>query len=175
MKKLMSMLVVLCLMAGSMVHAAITERMGTQKNTYEYSKPGDLGIEIYNKTGKQIWYAIQNGNEYSPLFTSRPISGTAVAKYYTADLGKDTTLALWFTEPKDFKPKGFLSFNKEWAFNPDPDKVFTFTKGKTIYVTVDSSQNVRPETGPLMGFMKKTQTNFSLKNNVKAEDITSVK
>ncbi|MBA3751207.1 hypothetical protein H0X06_00180 [Candidatus Dependentiae bacterium] len=175
MKKMISMHIALCLMASSMVHAAITERTGSHKKSYEYSKAGDFGIEIYNKSGKQIWYAIQNGNESSSLFTSRPISGTSVAKYYTADLGKDTILALWFTEPQDFKPKGFLSFNKEWGFNPDPDKVFSFTKGKTIYVTVDSSQNVRPETGPLMGLMKKTQSNFSLKNNVESEDIKSVK
>lgn len=186
MNKIINILSLMCLVVPFAYGAkSITERSGVFKDNialltspYRYSKAGDFGLEISNETGKPLWYAIKNGDDFSDLFMSRPIVGKAVPKQYTIDINKPTTLALWFTQPQDFSSRGLLTFrNKEWAFNPDPDKVITFTKGKTINIMVDSSRTVRPESGPMRvkGGRNRTESGTSLENNVRVEDIQTIK
>lgn len=171
MKRILGIQLVLCSLAF-FAQAEISERLATFKEGDDYTKPGGWGLEVFNKTKKPIWYAIKNGNEFSKLFNNRAIGGTESAKQYAVDLGKDTKLALWFSEPKgDVKPMG----SSDVAFSPTPDKVYRFATGKTIYVTVDPKQVVRPQTGPLKGLTKKTNSGLSTKNNVKSEDITTIR
>jgi uncharacterized protein YgiM (DUF1202 family) len=170
MKRIIGMQFLFCSLV-TVIGAAIKEQSASS-NIPDYAKPGDYGLEVFNKTERPVWYAIKNGNEFSKLFENKAIAGTKSAKQYTVDLGQDTKLALWFTRPKDeIQPRG----SSDLAFSPDPDKVYRFAKGKTMYVTVDPSKTIRPETGPLKGLTKKTDTGLSLKNNVTSSDITTIK
>lgn len=175
MKRIVGMQLAVCCLAWSFGHAVIMQQSGVVKSGSEYKKAGDLGFEMYNQSGKQIWYALKNGRDFSELFTSRPIAGTPVPKQHTLDIDNETTLALWFSPPKDFEPKGMFSFNKNFAFSPDPDKVYTFTKGKTIYVTLDSSGLLRPEASTPKSLWRKTTSGLSLKKNIEAKDITTLR
>ncbi len=171
MKRILVLQLIVCSVV-SFAHAEIKERLATFKKGDDYTKPGDFGLEVFNKAKKPIWYAIKNGNEFSKLFENRAIGGTESAKQYTVDLSKDTKLALWFSRPSaEIQPMG----SSDLAFSPTPDKVYRFATGKTIYVTVDPSQAIRPETGPLKGLMKKTDSGLSTKNNVKSGDITTIR
>ncbi len=51
----------------------------------------------------------------------------------------------------------------------------TFTPGKTVYVRLGKGRKFGPQTGPLKGWKGVTESGFSLKNNVKKEDIERTK
>ncbi len=85
MKRILGIQLALLCMGGSLVYAAIAERSG-QYSGSDYKKAGDYGMEVYNKTGQTIWYAIKNGDDSSGLFMSRSIAGNPSSKQYTIDI-----------------------------------------------------------------------------------------
>ena len=75
------------------------------------------------------------------------------------DIKTPTYLAVWFKEPREIR---------EYA---TPNRMYTFTPGKTIYVTIDptSKEIIRP--AGRSGISNATETNLSLSNNISSKDI----
>ena len=113
-------------------------------------------FEIYNKSYGPIWFQVSM-NPGSTGGISQVMPGKAERK--NLDLTMPTGLEIWksFPTPTDgHRPKG--------------DK-FVFPDKKTVYVTWDEKDVLRPQTGPLMGLLGKTKSGLSLKNNVEPRDI----
>ncbi len=142
-----------------------------QKATpYSESK---IGFELVNKSNRPIWIALTNGDD-----TTRAVKVDAATKLtrhevrFKIDITQPTKMGVWFSNP------GTVSFERKYTvvggkvFKPKPNKVFSFTKGKTLYLTWDKADYARPQTGPLGGTLQKTDSNLSLKDNVKKEDVS---
>lgn len=113
----------------------------------------DDGFEIYNKAPYPIWYRLASkGALGSGLLHSLNPKET---ERIPLDTSYEAALSIYKTEPQ-----GQL-----------PDKLHTFTTGKTIYVTWNES--LRPQTGQGLGILGLTKSGLSLKNNVKQYDIKS--
>lgn len=123
-------------------------------------------FEIYNKASKPLWYVLQNGSK--TVMYTLPISDLSIQIHnvpageksiQALDLSKETVLEIFTVHP-NYWNEG----DKRWDY--------TFTPKKTIYVTWDDKEKLRPQTGPLKGLLGKTAiTGFSLKNNVAQKDI----
>jgi hypothetical protein len=129
-------------------------------------KAVDKKFEVYNKSLKSLWYRLTSkdnqGNEVkSNIFRSWPTD----AQKRDLDTNYETSLELWKMDPKEKESApGVL---------PKADWIYKFPGGgKTIYVTWDNTEILRPETGPLLGKLGKTQSGLSLANNIKKEEIT---
>ncbi len=130
------------------------------------SLQADHEFEIYNKSSKPIWYVLKNGSKtvmYTVPTSDLPIQLHDVSAGHKSiqklDLTKETVLEI-FTMHPNYWNEG----DKRWDY--------TFTPKKTIYVTWDDKEKLRPQTGPLKGLLGKTAiTGFSLKNNVAQKDI----
>lgn len=134
--------------------------------TYKESKKG---FELVNKSDKTIWFTLINGDRQIYYFPQKLSSagyedGT---KQVELDISKPTILAVYLQEPVQ------ISYKKgsKAGFTPAPFAVYSFPTNKTIYLTWDKANFARPETGPLKGILKRTDTNLSLENNVSAADI----
>ncbi len=153
-----------------------------------YAAVPRVTLEVLDKDPKPVWLAIKNGNlyftkagwkEYAPELDKDIIikyEGASDPKGYpygyqvnTADT---TTMALWLNDPKSVhvvKQEG-----KSDTLLPFPDKYWTFTPGKDIFVTLDSSANIRPQTGTYAGWSGQSASGHSLKNNISANDIKPI-
>lgn len=138
----------------------------------------DNEFEIYNKASNPIWYTLTNAGK-SESYKASP-RGT---RKLPLDISKQTTLEIWTTDPGAARTAApstgvlgrlgrAVQGVVEKAYGPNPDQVYTFSMGKTIYVTWDDKQILRPQTGPLMGLLGKTESGLRLSNNVKQADIT---
>ena len=138
--------------------------------SYEDSK---VGFELINKSNRPIWIALTNGENTTRAHQID--SATSMTRhelrFTTIDIKKPTQLAVWYSNP------GAVSFEKKYTiagkklFKPAPNKVYSFTIGKTLYLTWDKANYARPQSGPLGGALKKTDSNLSLKINVSKGDI----
>ncbi len=143
------------------------------KKATEYEESG-IGLELINKSKRPIWIVARNGEELS-----RPLKVNAITPKYRQgirlklDISKPTQLAVWYSDPGtvEYKKTKLLGLGGKPSFVPAPNKLYTFTKNKTLYLTWDEANYARPQSGPKIAFGKKTDSNLSLKRNVKKEDI----
>lgn len=121
------------------------------------------GFEMKNKTKGTISVGLSNKErlQYSDIKKNQ-------VKEFTIDISKPTNIAIWYSKPKkpEFGAGGLLGFGEK-IFTPKPDKYYTFTPGKTIYLKWSEGNVILPQ----KGILKKTTTGLSLKNNVTKNDI----
>ncbi len=138
---------------------------------YQESK---IGFELINKSKRPIWVALTNGDNTTRAMEVQPATKMERQglRFLRIDINQPTFMAVWYSNP------GRVSFEKktlglfgEKTFKPAPNKVYSFTKGKTMYLTWDQANYARPQSGPLGGKLGKTDSNLSLKDNVSKSDI----
>ena len=169
MKKLLLILGFTGLQAGILDVAPSTVFKGPQA----YQDTG-IGFELINKSKRPIWIAITSGGDTSRVAKIEPATKMMrhEVRYNIKDINQRVKLAVWYTDPGQITfEKKFSGFIGEQLFKPTPNKVYTFTPGKTLYLTWDKANYARPQSGPLGGRLHKTDSNLSLKDNVKKEDI----
>lgn len=156
------------------------------KSARVYGKDTKIGFELKSKArkGDTIWYSLINGDTI--LTTNKNSSVESITPgslgYKELDINKDTALALWLSDPGTAtveidknKPGGIT-----WKAATDPYFIYTFPKGKTLYLTwaptSEGPYALRPQTGPLLGVSRKTDSGLSLSEpgNVMPEDIKIV-
>ncbi|MBA2306592.1 hypothetical protein H0W26_00450 [Candidatus Dependentiae bacterium] len=127
----------------------------------ESGKPFLVGFELGNRGKEPLWVQVINGSETSDV---RQVSAVEKSDkgltQLNIDSAKPTYLAVWY------KPSSGITTQA-------PDKLFSFTPGKTIYLTWEP-YSVRPTKGRFAGVLGgfgKTESNMSLKNNVSQKDI----
>ncbi len=178
-------LTIITLLIAQSLSATVFEMNPSEvfKEPQVYGQNSELGFELVNKSPKTIWIALKNGEDlWTQPITGRtvfPVEGMTGDKRTTirlqTDINAPTSLAVWFTDP------GQVNIQKKYGifgakeFSVKPDRIYTFTQGKTDYLTWDKDNFPRPETGPLFGLFSKTDSNLSLQSNVKKEDIKEVK
>lgn len=141
------------------------------------------GFELINKADAPIWFSLTNGStidvQLKRLDSGAGFGakigriGAGISDQLTEgseiiDIKKPTRLFIWMADP------GKVNFSEKWwsfgdsvpRVKPDPDYVYTFIPGKTMYVTWDKKKFLRPQTGPLGGYLRKTDSGFPLANNV---------
>ncbi len=149
-----------------------------------------VSLEILYKASKPVWVAIKNDDKYFTMngwkeYTPE-LAKDIVIKYpgepkdtkgfpygYEADTGAPTTIALWFTDPGPVEV--VYQETGPDAYNPLPNKYWTFTPGRDIFVTLDSSMDIRPQTGTYMGLSGTSASGHSLEHNIKNSDIKPIK
>ncbi len=150
-------------------------------------------LEILDKNPNPVWVAIKNGNLYFTKNGWQEFSldqdivskyeGVQVLKgvpqgvphtYQGVDTKNRTTIALWLKDPTSKKVYAIPTEGKPDSLVPPPDKYWTFTPEKDIFVTLDASGDIRPQTGVLMGLLGKSASGYSLQNNICANDIKPI-
>ncbi len=176
------MIALITLMGQQAVQAGILDSGTVFEKEMTYENSG-WGLEIVNKSTNPIWFIVKNGDEIfqdfkgTQVFSLPGATGSILTRKTSniklqIDITEPTELAIWYTNPGKSPVKGkFLGFIGSSSFEPEPNKLYKFTPKKTIYLTWDDKKEIRPETGPLKGLVGKTDTNLSLRNNVKREDI----
>jgi hypothetical protein len=161
-----TLIIGLIVMAAHYISAGIQD-VGTQvfKAAVEYPKTTNIAFELRNKSSNQIWSAVRNGSDLSPVKQINPRDFWQLA----IDPKFPTNVIIWYTNPGLITGKVV-----PFTLSPRPDKVYGFTSDKTMYVTWDDKRNLRPQTGPLAGITGKTDSNLSLARNVKNENIQDI-
>ncbi len=142
------------------------------KTTKTYKESG-VGFELVNKSKRPIWIVLINGENTTLVTKVGPTTKIKRLRvsFDHIDITKPTIMAVWYSDP------GEVSFKKKYTiggarlFKPAPNKVYTFTTGKTLYLTWDKANYARPQTGLLYGKLGKTDSNLSLADNVSKTDI----
>ncbi len=145
----------------------------------EYPKDTSIGFELVNKSDSTLYVVVRSGSQYS--LSEGGVTVAEIKPGYTEqqelDTGYDTAIAIWKNKHPGMTPvlidtarPGGFRFS---SMAPLPDALYTFPENKTIYLTYDNN-GPRPETGPLGGSLKKTDTGLSLANNVTSMDILPV-
>jgi len=136
----------------------------------------DPGFDIMNKDSRPIWAALVVDGKF--LGTLRINSNAAVTKII--DPSKDIVIGVYYSDPGSVSLGFFAQILDKVEINPKPDFIFGFepsARGKTKYLTWNPAKhnkpnmNFYPQTGPLMGFLGKSEGGYSLKYNVKQADI----
>lgn len=118
-----------------------------------------ISVEIKNK-GDVIWVAIKTGGSFYQLKGKHITKISAGATQgFTADIDQPYEIFIWTSEPA----------STEVA----PTKKYSIPANETAYVTADEGGVLRPQTGPLEGRLKKTDTGLSFSKNVKAQSLVA--
>lgn len=140
-----------------------------------------IGFEVQNKARRPIWVALVNGQRLNQptkvdeidVKGLKKIVPTVTSSHFKLDITQPTKLAVYYQDP------GFVEYGKtklgglvgKEGFIPTPNKVYSFTPGKTIYLTWDASNFPRPQTGKRAGLAGETESGLSLANNLTPTDI----
>lgn len=147
-------------------------------------------FSFINKSSGPVWIALMNerGSLFSLAFGAAEVSSaltnsmsatkvdpsgsgifgtsitaTAIPHNHAMGVSLQMYLAIYLSDPF-----GAVKFaNSTAKFSPEPDKAYTFTKGKTIYVTWHgNTRTLDPQTGPLGGLLGTNEDGWPLANNV---------
>lgn len=141
------------------------------------------GFELVNKSNGAIWFGLTNGKTIdipvkrldsgSGFLARMGRIGSVLTNNLTEgseiiDINKPTRLFIWLADP------GKVNYTEKWwslgdsvpRISPQPDYVYTFKEGKTLYINWDKDNFIRPQKGPFKGSLMQTDSGFPLKNNV---------
>jgi len=162
---------VLFLIAGYSI-AEAPEKIATEPG-FEFINKADAPILFSLTSGSTIDIQLKRLDSGAGFGAKIGCIGAGLADQLTdggeiIDITKPTRLFIWTSDP------GKVSLSEKWwsfgdsvpRVKPDPDYVYTFKLGKTMYVTWDKNKFLRPQTGPLGGYLRKTDSGFPLINNV---------
>ena len=158
---------------ASLVMVSISILLGTGS-----LQPGEAQptFELYNKSNDTIWVVLrtkgsiikQNGLGY---FISKPGEQTQL----NLDRSQPLDLEICFQAPADEAAAFKRAMESKQALVLDvncPDISYKLPAKKNLYLTFDSEWRVRPQTGPLKGFLGKTKSGLKLSNNVSSSEVT---
>lgn len=165
----------------------------------KFPEDTNIAFELMNKSGQDIYVAVFNGGinktqksakAYKikePGFIGREFLALPLKKNELVD--NRTFLAIWTHKPGDNdaveiqyaikripgtqEKMPVITLGDPFDRSKEaitPDFLYTFNKGKTLYLTYDGRQ-VRPQTGVLEGKLGITRGGYSLENNIKNGDI----
>jgi hypothetical protein len=122
-------------------------------------------LEIMNKSPENIWVTIKDNR--TTVVESYGIRGMVGSKRgYLRMAGLDTSYPITIE---------IYNRSPDQRYSPEPSYVYQIhAQGQTVYLTWDGKTDLRPQTGPLYGLTKKTESGLSLKNNVEASDIQKI-
>ena len=203
-----SIVLISAVLIHQIAHSTLKEVPTISRETQTYNKDTKVGFEIINRSGNPIWFALQNGGnvyeensnnaiELIPARSAtkeqrridqfgRSLPPIGTIKRLEIDTNKDTILIIWIKDPGAVKIKDI--FHPEYIALKKPDKMFTFTKGKTIYVYWSvpiGMKPIFPHIAPVWRLLpqvggRKTKTgivgitNLAFTNNVTDNDIRIV-
>lgn len=171
------------IVAGDFTHFSPTEF--TKPLTYEES---NIGFEFENDTDHSVWIVVVNKEQSQPIEVKKHSLINEITqannqqckithnitqmnnKQCVVDINEPTKLIVWFENPGDN-----ISIGKKWGLfgatkiEPQPQLVYTFTPGKTIYVTLNDKYKLVPSYAIKESII--TETGLSLENNVQDQDI----
>ena len=145
----------------------------------EYGKNTKTGFELINNSNKPIWITVINGsstvvkeqevNAYSPLRTSDEIQAEI-------NINKETILNIWLTQPtKMAAERKWYNFFGPAMTTTKPDLTYTFTPGKTVYVTLGKNGHLTSTQPTLKGGINKTASGLNLNNNTSIDIVDQIK
>lgn len=145
----------------------------------EFQKPltfeqSGIGFEFENDTNHSVWIAVQNNTsglnpiEVKPHSLKNEITGANNVQQ-KINIKKSTKLIIWFDNPGSevSASKSILGLFGATKITPEPNLIYTFKPGKTIYVTLDKHYNLVPSQA-IEGSIA-TETGLSLENNVQSD------
>lgn len=169
MKKLLLLTLGVASLQAGILDVSPTVIFKTPKNY----KESNVGFELVNKSKRPIWIALTNGENTTLAAKVDPVT-TMVrheVRFNNIDITKPTQMAVWYSNP------GRVSFEKKYTiagaklFKPAPNKVYSFTLNRTLYLKWTKENYAGPQTGLLWGMRGKTDSNLSLADNVSKTDI----
>ena len=171
MKKLL--LLVLTGLSAGYLRADITELLEKAKEigaevaslagpTKAYPKDTDISFEIRNKSDDELFFSIASDGrsikEDGSFFAEDESTWLKVGSKKTAQIPLDISKA---TAIRIYNP------------TTGDEELYTVPNKKTLYLTWDAKV-LRPQTGPGRGFLGKTETGLSIKNNVSKKDVVKL-
>lgn len=153
------------------------------KEAAVYPKDTKIAVEVKNKDTNSIWVVVKDGKHLYRLEELPGATGILITRknptkqWDVNNLDEPTLIGVWLKKPAgQVTPtkEGILGLTGQETFEPRPDRLYTFTKGKTMYLTWDEKKELRPQTGPASGKLNVTDTGLSLAKNVKPEDIQKI-
>ncbi len=135
-----------------------------------YGVTTPVGLEILNKSKNSIWVMVRNGSDVLKKLDTHFIEiegekkeGKAQASQFAIDTKKPTSIAVWLKFPKTRSDKtfGYIKLFDTKNYIEEPYHFYKIKKGKTIFVTWDKENYLRPQTGPMKGRLEKTKSNLS--------------
>lgn len=130
----------------------------------EDGKPLSLGFEFGNEAPYPLWIQVWNGSASSGV--------RRLAAANQAGISSETISRVGI--PLDTAKRTFLLISKKEPQGADmPDMVFTFEKGKTIFVLFNptNKNSLRPAIGRFGGLSSTSASGLSLSNNVSQDNI----
>ena len=131
------------------------------------------GFALINQSERPIWIDVVNTEDIDTISKKgsmklEPDDGIV----WEHNTNEPTYLAAFYSEPPIIRYNWDAdSVTKLWQ-KPVPNKVYSFTQGKTIFLIWDKASFARPLSKEVMEKRAKlTGVNFNLQNNVTAEDI----
>ncbi len=147
-------IIIAVILTHQVANSAITEAPVISEKVQAYPKDTKVGFEIINEAAHPIWIAVQNGGDIyaengnnaiqllSPTSATkeqrrcdefgRELPPVGTLKRLEIDTNKDTIVMIWTKNPGIVKIKDI--FHPEHTALKKPDSMYTFTKGKTMYV-----------------------------------------
>ncbi|HXW86119.1 MAG TPA: hypothetical protein VEK38_02130 [Candidatus Bathyarchaeia archaeon] len=121
-------------------------------------------VEIMNKSSENIWVDVEVQNDL--IVQHYGINGMVGNKrgfmrIADVDTANPITISLYMHYPKEEK---YATPSATYTINP---------QGRTVFLTWDG-KTLRPQTGPLLGLLNKTESGLPLKNNVTAGNIQQI-
>lgn len=143
---------------GSLAEAG-KEAAGLAGEPKVYKETTTISFEVKNKTKAPVYFAIKSDGKFYTDDNGITVFSADAGKttQLPVDISKPSAISVWLTKPDSAEATAEMTFN--------------VPEGKTLYLTWDPSMVLRPQTGPGWGLAGKTDTNMSLKNNVKKADV----
>jgi hypothetical protein len=152
----------------------------------ETPEKSGVQFELKNKSKRPLWIAIVNGGSLTSSQAEKVDEGVTIQPGgRPLNLSRETQLAVWYSDPGTITfEEAILGIVGPKKFQPKPNKLYSFAKNKTLYLTWDPSNYARPQTGPLGELrsvlgktsslgkkLSRTDTNLSLENNIGKDEI----
>lgn len=178
-KLIMYAILIICI---NSTYASIKNREVSQ-NVFEKKIPWTF--ELYNKNPKPILLLL-NASEKERVALEKIGSGGKIRLLVNSNLIRSLTLSIWTESdlPWEGGLKKALEVRKEEREeeesqliknNPPTIKIkIRNPERKTVFLTFDRDNKVRPQTGRLKGILGVTESGLSLKNNIKQTNIQPV-
>lgn len=140
-------------------------------------------FELYNKNPQPILFFLKTSEE--KLALEKLGSGGKIRLAIDKNFIRNLTLSVWVKSDGAYglrdaldTPKGDLAENESELIkeNPPTTKVRIDNKdAKTVFLTFDQNNQIRPQTGKLKGILGVTDSGLSLRNNIRTTDIKLIK
>ncbi len=144
------------------------------KTKQEYGKNTEYSFVLTNRSTENIWIVVTSDKRIviPAYFLAGHIKGTmqgVMARISLLPPYKQVRLMIWLADP------GKNPVSPNALFREPPRFIYTFTKGKTMYLSWDKRKALRPQIGKFYGLSPFGATNFLLNDNVQPGDVIKIR